>query len=225
MNKYTKGNIGVGLLIGIILGLIVGHYAWPKSGNIIGGNYASSTGMQLTKADTLRQDMRKHWTDHAVLTHSYIVAGTANTPDKDAIATRLLKNQDDIGAAVASYYGADAGNKLTALLKSHIGIAVDIVEDARTNNTAKLNTDSNTWNANGKEIADFLAAANPKWPKEEMETMMQKHLQTTTDELMARVKKDWTGEVKAWDAVYTHILTMADGLSNGIIAQFPDKFK
>ena len=45
-----------------------------------------------------------------------------------------------------------------------------------------------------------------------------------TDELMARVDKKWNDDVKAFDAVYDHILKMADALSDGIVKQFPDKF-
>jgi hypothetical protein len=227
MKKYQKGSVLVTALIAIVAGIIIGHFIWPKGSNttILGKNASSTEVFAMTKSDTLRQDMRKLWTDHAVLTHSYIVSAMSNSPDKTAIATRLLKNQDDIGNAVATYYGRDAGNQLTTLLKSHITTAVDIVEDARTNNQAKLKTDSDTWNANGKEIADFLATANPNWPKADMESMMQKHLDTTTDELMARVNKDWEGEVKAFDTVYAHILAMADGLSDGIIKQFPNKFQ
>lgn len=36
------------------------------------------------------------------------------------VANRLLKNQEDIGGAVAAYHGKAAGDKLTALLKEHI---------------------------------------------------------------------------------------------------------
>lgn len=43
-------------------------------------------------------------------------------------------------------------------------------------------------------------------------------------ELVARLSKDWAGDVKAFDAVYDHILHMADALSDGIIKQFPEKF-
>ena len=54
--------------------------------------------------------------------------------------------------------------------------------------------------------------------------MMNTHLSTTATELTARLHKDWAGDVKAFDAVYDHILHMADALSDGIVKQFPDKF-
>jgi hypothetical protein len=47
----------------------------------------------------------------------------------------------------------------------------------------------------------------------------------TTNEVVARLLGDWAGDVKAYDAIHQQILHMADGLSMGIINQFPDKFK
>ena len=54
--------------------------------------------------------------------------------------------------------------------------------------------------------------------------MMNTHLSTTATELTARLNKDWEGDVRAFDAVYDHILHMADALADGIIKQFPEKF-
>jgi hypothetical protein len=54
--------------------------------------------------------------------------------------------------------------------------------------------------------------------------MMNTHLSTTSTELIARLNKDWDGDVKAFDAVYDHILDMSDALADGIVKQFPDKF-
>jgi len=53
---------------------------------------------------------------------------------------------------------------------------------------------------------------------------MNGHLQTTSDEVKARLSKDWNGDVQAFAAVYNHILRFADALSDGIVKQFPDKF-
>jgi hypothetical protein len=49
-------------------------------------------------------------------------------------------------------------------------------------------------------------------------------LSTTTQEVVARLTKNWAADVQAFDAVYAHILKMADALSDGIVKQFPAKF-
>ena len=82
----------------------------------------------------------------------------------------------------------------------------------------------NRWQNNAMQIADFLSKANPNWPKATLEDLMKKHLSTTTDEVVARLKKNWDDDVRAFDAVYDHILHMSDALAEGIVKQFPDKF-
>ena len=49
------------------------------------------------------------------------------------------------------------------------------------------------------------------------------HLATTTDEAVARLTRNWDADTRAFDAVYVHILAMADALSDGNIKQFPEK--
>ena len=75
------------------------------------------------EADSMMQ-WRVLWTDHAVWTRLYIIESLDNSPAASAAATRLLKNQEDIGNAIKPYYGDAAGTQLTALLKEHILIAV-----------------------------------------------------------------------------------------------------
>jgi hypothetical protein len=178
----------------------------------------------MSPAQTLRQDMRKLWSDHVIWTRDYIVAAVDDKPDAQAAATRLLKNQDDIGAAVGSIYGKAAGDQLTTLLKEHITIAVDIIKHAKAGNKAAQAQADAKWKQNGDAIATFLSKANPNWPKATLADMMNKHLSTTTDEVVARLTKNWDADVRAFDAVYGHILMMADALSDGIIKQFPAKF-
>lgn len=175
-------------------------------------------------AAALRQDMRKLWTDHVIWTRDYIIAAVGDQPDAPAAAARLMRNQDDIGAAVAGFYGKPAGDALTVLLKEHIAIAVDIIKFAKAGDKASQQQADAKWKRNGEEIATFLAKANPNWPQATLASMMNMHLATTTAEVVARLTKDWSGDIKAFDATYDHILKMADALSDGIIKQFPKKF-
>ena len=54
---------------------------------------------------------------------------------------------------------------------------------------------------------------------------MKGHLKTTTDEVVARLGKNWDEDMRAFDRVYDHILMMSGAISDGIMKQFPDKFK
>lgn len=175
-------------------------------------------------AAKLRQDMRKLWTDHVVWTRAYVVAAVDDRPDAKAAANRLMKNQEDIGAAIAGIYGKAAGDQLTTLLKEHITIAVDIIKFAKAGDKASQQQADAKWKRNGEQIADFLSKANPNWPRATLVDMMNMHLSTTTDEVVARLTKNWEADVKAYDVLYNHILVMADALSDGIIKQFPAKF-
>jgi hypothetical protein len=173
----------------------------------------------------LRMAMRELWEAHVMYTRNYIISAVANLEDVGAIAGRLLKNQDDIGAAIKPVYGDAAGNKLAALLRDHITIAVDVVKAAKTGADADLAQADKKWHANADELAAFLSGANPNWPKKDLTDMLYRHLELTTGEVVARLKKDWTADIAAYDQGDAHMLMFADVLTKGILKQFPDKFK
>src|SRR5213596_3313619 len=84
---------------------------------IIGSASSAYASPATDKREALTQAMRKLWADHVVWTRLYIIAAVNGSPDAQPAADRLLKNQADIGQAIVPYYGADAGKKLTELLK------------------------------------------------------------------------------------------------------------
>ena len=170
--------------------------------------------------------MRALWEDHIVWTRQYLVSAIAGLPDTDAAAARLLRNQRDIGDAIKPFYGDAAGDRLTALLREHILIAVDLVAAAKANDAPALTDTQARWQANADTIAGFLAEANPAaWPRAEMAAMMRAHLERTTAEAVARLTGDWDAGVAAYDAIHAQILEMADMLSDGIVRQFPERFR
>jgi hypothetical protein len=178
-----------------------------------------------TSAEPVRLALRKLWSDHVIWTRQYIVAAVAGTPDADAAAGRLLNNQEDIGSAIVPYYGQGAGDRLTALLKEHIMIAVDLVGAAKSGDEKAFATHDARWTANIGEIAKFLAGANPNWPEKDVLDLLALHLKLTKDETVARISGDWAADVKAWDDIFTEILVVADTLHDGLVAQFPDRFR
>jgi hypothetical protein len=177
-----------------------------------------------TSQEQLRLALRKLWSDHVIWTRQYIVAAVAGSADADAAAGRLLKNQEDIGAAIVPYYGQEAGDGLTDLLKEHIMIAVDLVAAAKSGDNDELAKHDARWTENAKKIAGFLAGANPNWPEKDVLDLLSLHLKLTKDETVARIGGEWAPDIKAFDDIFTEILVLADALCDGIVAQFPDQF-
>jgi REP element-mobilizing transposase RayT len=173
----------------------------------------------------LKGDLRKLWIDHTIWTRNYIVSALADLEDKDKVLERLLKNQEDIGNAIKPLYGKDAGDKLTALLKDHILIAGKIVDSAKKGDQTSVNIHNKEWYQNADDIAKFLSSANPNWKEQELKDLLYMHLALVTEDVVARIKKDWDANIIAFDKGEDHIIVMADALSDGIIKQFPDKFK
>src|SRR4030095_2328655 len=180
---------------------------------------------EVTKAEKLRTDMRKLWEDHVAYTRNVIFCLVDNLPGTDQAVKRLLQNQDDIGNAIRPLYGDDAATKLTTLLHEHITGAAEVVKAAKMNDSKSLEVLNKSWMDNADQISAFLSGANTNWKEGELKMMMHDHLKLTTDEAVARIKKDYEADIKAYDNVHDEILKMADMLSEGIIKQFPDKFK
>jgi hypothetical protein len=181
-------------------------------------------GKKISQSE-FNQAMRKLWEDHITWTRLYIISAAGNLPDKDATAQRLLKNQSDIGNAVAGFYGDAAGAKLTGLLKDHILDAAALIEAAKSGEKTKIDASAAKWYANADEIAAFLSGANPKnWPLADMKAGMKMHLDLTLEEATNRLQGKYAADIQDYDKIHQHILGLADLLSSGIEKQFPNKF-
>jgi hypothetical protein len=199
----------------------------PASGHGDEGHHTSSARTaQSDKAAALHDAMRELWEQHVAWTRMAIVSFAVDNPDLAATEARLLKNQDDIGDAIKPYYGRAAGNQLTKLLREHITGAVTLLQAAKTDDTAKLGTAKDAWYVNGRQVADFLSRANKRnWPRSTMRSMMKTHLDQTLDEAVAQLTGDFTESVRTYDEIEQHIIEMSDALADGIVAQFPRRFR
>jgi hypothetical protein len=58
-----------------------------------------------------------------------------------------------------------------------------------------------------------------------MRAMMKTHLDQTLKEAIDRLQGRFAADIRDYEAVHRHILEMADMLSDGIIRQFPARFR
>lgn len=178
------------------------------------------------EAAAFHDEMRKLWEDHVTWTRLAIVTFADGSAGFDATAARLLKNQDDIGDAIKPFYGDAAGDRLTALLKDHIAIAVEVLQAAKAGDDAAFDKAHAAWYANGDDVADFLAEANPRdWPQATMRAAMKGHLDQTLAEASHELTGEYAASVADYDEIHHHILGMADVLSSGIVRAFPQRFR
>lgn len=201
------------LIIGLAGGYTISRYVGLK-------NIASISKVQCE----LRTTMRKLWAEHVFWTRNFIISAIADLKDLEVATERLLKNQEDIGAALGSFYGKEAGDKATALLKDHIKIAGELVVAAKAGKDDVVKKTDELWHKNAQDIARLLSSANPQWPYEAMVKMLNDHLALTAQEALLRLQKKWSEDVINYDKIFEQSMEMADHFTTGIVTQFPSKF-
>ena len=78
--------------------------------------------------------------------------------------------------------------------------------------------------ANAAEIATFLSGANPNWPKDAVMGLLTAHAAHHIQQFQQLKEDGYAHEGETWKGMQSHIYVVADTLSNGLAAQFPNKF-
>ena len=204
------------------------HAAGAHHEALIGTHGHASPAHALTARQLAFHDaMRKLWEDHVTWTRLAIVSFAGGLPDLPATEARLLANQVDIGNAIKPYYGRTAGNRLTALLKEHILGAVALLQAAKSGDQTQIAQGERGVVRQRQPDRRLPARRQPARvvAKTTMRAMMKTHLDQTLAEAQHRLQGDFAADVRDYDAVHRHILEMADTLSDGIMRQFPKRFR
>ncbi len=172
----------------------------------------------------VRDHLRVLWLDRAVSMRMYIVSVAGDLPDVDIATQRLLRDQEHIGSAVADYYGSDVGVELTALMKEHVLIAGELTSSAKSGDAAKMNDAHERWYQSADDIASYLHDVNPHdLVASELEALMRMDVDQTFAEVTHRLQGNYEADALDYDDIVQNMLVIADTLSDGIVAQFPDK--
>jgi len=182
--------------------------------------------MANPKVQQLNSAMKDLWNAHMYWTLITVDAFYNDPKGLGAKLDRLLQNQKDIGNAIVPYYGKEAGDKLAQLLTEHIQLAVPVLKAAKDGDNNALDKAVKDWYANAKEIGSFLASANPKnWTAKDTQGALEMHITHTIAYSVSILKGNYTQSFGGFEEALHHMVHLADILTEGIVKQFPEKFK
>jgi hypothetical protein len=215
MNNYKFGSVFVRLFIGVFIIALIASAAVPA--------LAQPLAKQKTSRLAYHDEWRKLWEDHITWTRVVIIGILDELPGTNAYIARLLQNYEDMEDALAPYYGEDA-EVLGDLIQDHLVIAAQILQAIHDGQATDELIAS--WYANANDIAVQMNQMNPQfWPLDEGKKMWKEHLDATVAEVLAHHEDRFADEVAAYDLVHDLAVEMADFFSNGVMQQFPSRFK
>lgn len=179
----------------------------------------------MSKSETeLRSSMRILWESRATLLRAYIVSEINNRRDTDEAKDKLLKNARDLGASIQPYYGYFARSILTGFLKNDVSLTAKVIKSAKLGKKADLDWNKDNWYSNAFLLAGFFAITHNQ-TKEDLKNMLYKHLDLTMGEIEAMLEKDEAKDLKYYEKDRAHMLMFSDVLVDGLVKQFPERFK
>lgn len=226
-NRSTRVVLSTAVVLVTLLATLIATSATRTTAEPVSASSVSMTmtGPHNASQAQLYEAMRTLWAQHMEWTYATVAAFAVNSHGLDATLHRLLRNQSDIGNAVKPFYGTKAAHRLTALLMTHIKEAVPVLVAARDGDAAALKRAVSDWYANARQIADFLAHANPAWHRRAMRRMMHTHITQTIRYAGEQLQGKYGRSIRDYDQAETHMRKMADMLSSGLVQQFPRRFR
>ncbi len=185
----------------------------------------SSEGATMSAAD-LRVTLGRLLGEHAYLAMLATQKGYSGAADFDEIAAALDQNSADVGAAIGSVYGDEAGQQFLDgefLWRDHIGFFVDYtVGLAEKDKAAQDKAVGNLMGYNAAS-AKFLADATGL-PQQALQDGLETHLMQLKGQIDAYAAGDYEQAYALAREAYAHMYELGTTLAGAIVAQSPDKF-
>ena len=192
-------------------------YIYPRN------NYANDYWIGVNQVNLLEQ-MNLAWLEHVFWTRLFFISVAEDLKDLEPTKARLLENPKDTADIFKKYYGSSIANTIQRLLTEHLEIGGDLIVALKNNNNALAKELNTKWYKNADEMAEAFSSINPFYPKDAVRNMLYEHLRLTTNEVNARLKKNYAADIKAYGLVQNEALKMAKFFVDGIVKQFPRFF-
>lgn len=177
----------------------------------------------IRQVDLLKR-MNLAWEQHIMWTRMLLISIADNLKDLDATEKRLLQNPKDIADIFRKYYGNAFANRIENLLTEHLTIGKNLIVALKNNNQKLAKELTDNWYKNADDMAEAFSSINPFYSKEKVQDMLYDHLELTTDEVTARLRKDYSADIEAFNNVQQEVLKMSQYFVEGIFKQFSNLF-
>jgi hypothetical protein len=173
-------------------------------------------------ATQLRVALDRVLAEHAFLIIEVMRTGLVSGAEYDAAAETLNQNTNDLVGAITSVYGEAAGAAVDEQWRNHIAFIVDYGRAVSNNDSAARDLADGQLQTYATDFSELLAGAI-ELPEDVVLGLISEHV----DQLKQVASFDAAEFGEAYPAIrdtYGHMFMIGDGLANGIVTQFPDKF-
>ncbi|HKR37581.1 MAG TPA: hypothetical protein VJT10_22245 [Steroidobacteraceae bacterium] len=183
-------------------------------------------GAVLAKVTATQAAERDLWVGHIFWVRE-VVRGLAekNQAAADFAEKQVVANAKQLAGAIEPFYGKAASDQLFKLLAGHYTAVKAHATATVAGDAAGAKKAIADLTANANEIAKFLSGANPNLPEATLKSLLAAHGGHHVQQNQQFAAHDMAGEARTWEAMKSHIYTLADALIGGIAKQFPDKFQ
>ncbi|SMC06036.1 hypothetical protein SAMN00768000_2599 [Sulfobacillus thermosulfidooxidans DSM 9293] len=178
----------------------------------------------LTPAVNLQVALDQLLGEHAIVLEQAMQADYAgNTALFNALMKVMDNNTAQLTQAIASVYGTQAGQEFSTLWNKHVYF-FDYVNAVKAHNVSAEEAAQNQLTFYKNQFAQFLATANPNFSESTLSSVLQEHINQITTAFNDYVSGNYLSSENEMVQAYNLMYTAGAYLSQGIAAQFPQKF-
>jgi hypothetical protein len=230
----SKSNAGTMGIVAAVIALIIGLGAGYGVGHSKGKDSAKDSNMSSMdmkmgsnsdKATALNTSLVSLGVEHMDLTNKAIDEALDGSAGANASKADLIKNGENISAAIGSVYGADAQKQFQDIWNLHLNDFVKYALASKGGDEAgKAAALKDIHDGYTVPISKLLSGANPNLPQATLESAFGEHIDMTAQMIDDHVKGDYTAEATVRQQADTHISGLMSTLASAIVKQYPDKF-
>lgn len=188
-------------------------------------NVAAESDTSTAPVYETKMALRDLWVEHVFWIRSYAIAARAgDTGQRDVAVEQVVANARNLAESIAPFYGQDAADALLELLAAHWSAVKTYAGAAFADDDSLGEKAAADLTSNARQIASFLGDANPHLPENAVFELLSVHGAHHISQIDQISRGAFAEEAATWAQMRTHMLTIADAISEALAAQFPESF-